>query len=109
MGPRASLYVLQKGKILLQLGLEPYTDWTVNNTKNRVRWQFFSVLNSGDICFCIPGCNKVVYCRIQPAGVSPCVDANEKIHPETKSVSKATNTQESFSTWSFPWRILWNL
>jgi len=41
MGPRASLYILEKRKILLQLGLEPYTDWTVNNTKNRVRWQLF--------------------------------------------------------------------
>jgi len=102
MGPRASLYILEKRKILLQLGLETYTDWTVNNSS-------FSVLNSGNVCFCIPGRIKIVYCRIQPAGVSPCIDANEKINPETKSVSKATNTQEGFSTWSFPWRILWHL
>ena len=57
------------------------------------------------VCFfCIPGCIKIVYCRIQPAGVSPCVDANE-INPKTKSVSKATNTQDSFSTWSILWHL----
>jgi len=49
-------------------------------------------LTNSDICFCIAGGGKIVCFGVQSPGVSPYLDATEKINPETNSVSEVTDT-----------------